>query len=216
VHRDIKPANIRLNRRGNEPDVVKVLDFGLVRALNDVKQASPQVGLSGTPLYMSPEAFQTPDLVDARSDLYAVGAIGYFLITGQPVFTATSLIELCQQHVEMIPVTPSERIGRAISPELESAILSCLEKNRAKRPQTARDLAALFARAPAATAWSLEAAEAWWGRHERQRVAADKSSSNPVSGAGSGASAAAPRGERTSSSEYDQTVALDNRSAPHL
>src|SRR6185369_11608020 len=92
VHRDIKPANVMLNRRGGEPDVVKVLDFGLVKALDEAKQSRQTGGLSGTPLYMSPEAIQTPDLVDARSDLYAVGAIGYFLITGQPVFNATSLV----------------------------------------------------------------------------------------------------------------------------
>ena len=100
VHRDIKPANVMLNRRGGEPDVVKVLDFGLVQALDDAKQSRQSGGLTGTPLYMSPEAIQTPDLVDARSDLYAVGAVGYFLITGQPVFTATSLVDLCQQHVD--------------------------------------------------------------------------------------------------------------------
>ncbi len=82
VHRDIKPANVMLNRRGGEPDVVKVLDFGLVRALDDGKQAGPTGGLAGTPLYMSPESIQTPDMVDPRSDLYAVGAVGYFLWTG--------------------------------------------------------------------------------------------------------------------------------------
>jgi serine/threonine protein kinase len=92
VHRDIKPANVMLNRRGGEPDVVKVLDFGLVRAVDDDKQLR-QSGMTGTPLYMSPEAIQTPDLVDARSDIYAVGAIGYFLITGQPVFNAASLVD---------------------------------------------------------------------------------------------------------------------------
>ena len=90
VHRDIKPANIMLNRRGGEPDVVKVLDFGLVKAVDDQKQAglTQQASLTGTPLYMSPEAIQLPNSVDARSDLYAVGAVGYFLLTGHPVFEA--------------------------------------------------------------------------------------------------------------------------------
>ena len=147
VHRDIKPANVMLNRRGGEPDVIKVLDFGLVRALDESKQTRQSGGLAGTPLYMSPEAIQTPDLVDARSDLYAVGAVGYFLVTGQPVFQATSLVELCQQHVVSLPDAPSQRLGRPVSPELESALLACLEKSRAKRPQTARDLAALLDRA---------------------------------------------------------------------
>ena len=101
VHRDIKPANIMLNRRGGEPDVVKVLDFGLVKALDDEKQAglTQQNSLTGTPLYMSPEAIQLPNSVDPRSDLYAVGAVGYFLLTGQPVFEAENVVELCQKHV---------------------------------------------------------------------------------------------------------------------
>src|SRR5262245_18210316 len=171
VHRDIKPANIMLNRRGGESDVVKVLDFGLVRALDEAKQARQTGGLTGTPLYMSPEAIQTPDHVDARSDLYAVGAIGYFLITGHPVFSATSLVELCQQHVTALPDAPSQRLGKPVSPELESALLACLEKSRAKRPQTARDLVALLDRAPTAGSWTLDDAEAWWGRHERAQAA---------------------------------------------
>jgi len=169
VHRDIKPANVMLNRRGGESDVVKVLDFGLVRALDDEKQArqSSGGGLAGTPLYMSPEAIQTPDMIDARSDIYAVGAVGYFLLTGQPVFKATSLVELCQQHVTTTPDSPSQRLGQPISPELESALLACLEKSRAKRPQTARDLSQLLDRAPTANAWTLDDADAWWGRHDR-------------------------------------------------
>ncbi len=166
VHRDIKPANIMLNRRGAEPDVVKVLDFGLVKAVDEQKDGRDEGdGISGTPLYMPPEAIQTPDLVDARSDLYAVGAVGYFLLTGQTVFSAQSLSELCQQHVTAIPTSPSERLGRPISAELEHAILACLEKSRAKRPQTARDLAAMLDRVP--QHWSLDDAESWWSRHER-------------------------------------------------
>src|SRR5262245_30831469 len=165
VHRDIKPANIMLNRRGGEPDVVKVLDFGLVKAIDDEKQARQSGGLAGTPLYMSPEAIQTPDLVDARSDLYAVGAVGYYLLTGQPVFNASSLVELCQQHITGVPESPSRRVGHPITAELESAILACLEKSRAKRPQTARDLATMLDRAATAGSWTLDDAEAWWGRH---------------------------------------------------
>jgi serine/threonine protein kinase len=169
VHRDIKPANIMLNRRGGEPDVVKVLDFGLVKALDDERQAelSQNASLTGTPLYMSPEAIQMPNSVDARSDIYAVGAVGYYLLTGQPVFEADNVVDLCQKHVATPPVPPSERARTPIPEALESAILACLEKSRAKRPQTARDLALLIARCPEATQWSIEDADAWWGRHER-------------------------------------------------
>ncbi|MGC4004996.1 MAG: serine/threonine protein kinase [Pirellulales bacterium] len=194
VHRDIKPANVMLNRRGGEPDVVKVLDFGLVKALDDGKQAGRTGGLAGTPLYMSPEAIQSPDSVDPRSDLYAVGAVGYFLLTGQPVFHAQSLVELCRLHVVGVPETPSQRVGRAINPELESALLACLEKNRAKRPQTVRDLAHLLERAIDAERWTIDDAEHWWGRHERGQAipsdagtfAAPPSAAAPTAGPATG------------------------------
>jgi serine/threonine protein kinase len=196
VHRDIKPANIMLNRRGGEPDVVKVLDFGLVKATDDQQQAglTQQASLTGTPLYMSPEAIQMPNSVDARSDLYAVGAMGYFLLTGQPVFEADSVVDLCQKHVATPPVPPSERVGTPIPPELESAILACLEKSRAKRPQTARDLAALISRCAEATAWSIEDSDAWWGRHERGQA----------SGIVSSPAAAPPH--RTATRGHDMTI----------
>ena len=182
VHRDIKPANIMLNRRGGQPDVVKVLDFGLVKALDEQKQAglTQQASLTGTPLYMSPEAIQLPNSVDARSDIYAVGAVGYFLLTGAPVFEADSVVDLCQKHVATPPTPPSERTRSPIPAALESALLACLEKSRAKRPQTARDLAMLIARCPEAREWSIEDADAWWGRHERGQTAA-ASSAPPVS-----------------------------------
>lgn len=172
VHRDIKPANIMLNRRGGESDVVKVLDFGLVKAIDDQKQAGMTAAnsLTGTPLYMAPEAIQAPNSVDARSDLYAVGAAGYFLLTGRPVFEAGSIVELCQQHIDAVPVPPSQRLGKPVSSELEHALLACLEKSRAKRPATARDLAILLARCPAAGKWTQEEADAWWGRHERSQT----------------------------------------------
>ncbi len=169
VHRDIKPANVMLNRRGSEPDVVKVLDFGLVKAMDEQKQTGLTAtgSLTGTPLYMSPEAIQSPNLVDARSDLYAVGAIGYFLITGSPVFEAESIVELCRNHVSKEPESLSDRLGKTVSAELEGAILACLEKSPFKRPQTARDLANLLKKCTAATAWNAEEADLWWGRHER-------------------------------------------------
>jgi serine/threonine protein kinase len=210
VHRDIKPANVMLNRRGGEPDIVKVLDFGLVRALDEAKQSQQTGGLTGTPLYMSPEAIQTPDLVDPRSDLYAVGAIGYFLLTGQPVFDGASLVDLCQKHLNAAADPPSQRLGRAVSPELENALLACLEKTRAKRPQTARDLAALLDRAPTAGSWTLEEAEAWWGRHERSQNAL---STAPAASSGSTASGNSlptnGSSARTASSAMEQTMAHD-------
>jgi len=175
VHRDIKPANVMLARRGGEPDVAKVLDFGLVKALDGRQQTSQTAAnsLTGTPLYMSPEAIQTPDLVDSRSDLYAVGAVGYFLLTGKTLFDTENIVELCQAQVSKLPVPPSERIGREVSTELEGAIMSCLEKVPARRPQTARELAHLLSRSPATAHWSIEEADHWWRRHERGVAAVD-------------------------------------------
>ena len=149
VHRDIKPANV------------------MVRAVDDAKRTKHQEGMAGTPLYMSPESIQTPDLVDARSDLYAVGAVGYFLLTGAPIFQASSLAELCQLHVDAVPLAPSVRAGKSFTSELEHAIMSCLEKNRSKRPQTARDLSNLLHGLAASDAWTIYDADAWWSRYER-------------------------------------------------
>ena len=169
VHRDIKPANIMVNRRGGESDVVKVLDFGLVKSMDDASQSSDKGdgGLTGTPLYMSPEAIQSPMSVDARSDLYALGAVGYFLLTGRAVFEASNLTELCQMHVDAAPVPPSKRLGKPVSEELEDALLACLEKSRSKRPATTRNLAQMLDKCSEAPEWSLEKAETWWGRHDR-------------------------------------------------
>jgi serine/threonine protein kinase len=158
-----------LNRRGGESDVVKVLDFGLVKAIDEAKQAGQTAAnsLTGTPLYMAPESFQTPNAVDARSDLYALGAVGYFLLTGRPVFEASHLVDLIQQQVDSIPIAPSQRLGRPVSRELEAALLSCLDKQRARRPQTARELSVLLSKVPEAGRWTLDDADDWWTRHER-------------------------------------------------
>ena len=181
VHRDIKPANVMLNRRGGEGDVVKVLDFGLVKARSE-EQGNEHTAMAGTPLYMSPESIQLPSSVDACSDLYAVGAVGYFLLTGRPVFEAENLNELCQQHISEPPKPPSARLGRPVPEQLENAILNCLEKTRSKRPQTSRDLANLLASCPAAADWSLEKADAWWGQHERGQLTSSSGSQNSGSG----------------------------------
>jgi serine/threonine protein kinase len=130
---------------------------------------------------MSPEAIQMPNSVDARSDIYAVGAVGYFLLTGLPVFEADNVVDLCQKHVAMPPVPPSERSRTPIPAELENALLACLEKSRAKRPQTARDLAQLISRCSEATQWSIEDADAWWGRHERGQASGVRPIAAPTS-----------------------------------
>ncbi|MCC7423882.1 MAG: serine/threonine protein kinase [Planctomycetaceae bacterium] len=209
VHRDVKPANIMLNRRGGEADVVKVLDFGLVKAVDDEKQSklTSSESLTGTPLYLSPESIQTPNAVDNRADLYAVGAVGYFLLTGRPVFNARSIVELCQMHVSQAPVLPSQILGRPVSSELENALIACLEKSRYKRPTTARDLAHLIARSPAAASWTTDDADAWWNRHERGGAGGlGTSGQHPAPGGGVAGGNGGAGGSATTSSVYDRTI----------
>jgi len=135
-------------------------------------------------------------------------------------------VELCQQHVVNVPDSPSQRLGRTVSAELESALLACLEKSRAKRPQTARDLSELLDRAPTAGSWSLDDAEAWWGRHERSQVTAAGASGSAASSSPGNTTSASPNSPparassspsapaaRTSTGGFDQTMAVDDRKA---
>lgn len=164
IHRDIKPANIFLSKLGGDYDVVKVLDFGLVKETfrTDVSTVTQEGTITGTPLYMSPESLSSPERVDARTDIYALGAVGYFLLTGQHVFTGKTFIEICSHHLQSRPVPPTERIGVTIPDDLEKLILRCLEKDPANRPQTALHLKTLLMACSQASAWNEEHARAWW------------------------------------------------------
>jgi serine/threonine protein kinase len=165
VHRDIKPANIILTQRGGIPDFIKLLDFGLVRAVDEQQQArlTTEDALAGTPLYLSPEAINQPDDVDFRTDLYALGAVGYFLVTGTPVFDGRSVIDILNKHTTAAPEPPSQRLGKPVLAELEALLLACLAKKPADRPASAADLAAGLERCVAAK-WSPEEAQAWWSQ----------------------------------------------------
>ena len=162
IHRDIKPANIMLCNQGGQVDVAKVLDFGLVK---EMESNSPQLthanSITGTPLYMPPEALKDPNSVDARSDLYALGAVAYYLTVGDHVFNGTSLIEVCSQHLNDAPAPPSTRSSSPIPESLETLILACLEKDPAKRPQSAREFSKRLAQT-SVEPWSNEQAEVWW------------------------------------------------------
>jgi serine/threonine protein kinase len=166
IHRDIKPANIVLTERPDEPDVVKVVDFGLVKRLGG-NLVEPTTGgaIIGTPMYMAPEAILRPDSIDGRSDLYAVGAVAYFLLTGQHVFQAPTVIQVCSKHMLETPIPPSQRLGKALPADLEAIVLGCLAKDPDARPATAAVLrTSLLACADAAHV-DLPAARAWWRAH---------------------------------------------------
>jgi len=166
IHRDIKPANIMLCSQGGEHDVVKLLDFGLVKEL----EVSGDIGLTqastitGTPLYMAPEAIRSPDAVDARSDLYSLGTVAYYLLTGFDVFNGKSVVEVCSQHLHEQPVPPSAR-GRAVPADLDALVLACLSKAPSDRPASAAELKRRL-EACTVEPWDSGQAQEWWRQHQ--------------------------------------------------
>jgi len=138
VHRDIKPANLMLMDRGGIPDFVKVLDFGLVKenAPEESLGTSRGTPLLGTPLYISPEAILS-GAVDGRADLYSLGCVAYFLLTGKTVFEGVNVVDVCAQHLSKTPLPPSQRTDAFVPPSLEALVLRCLEKMPEKRPASA-------------------------------------------------------------------------------
>jgi serine/threonine-protein kinase len=170
IHRDVKPANVVLCERGGAADVVKVVDFGLVKDLGDDTGVTQANTLAGTPLYMSPEAVRDPSSIDARSDLYAVGAVAYYLLTGKDVFEGATILEVCSHHLRSTPIAPSERAGRELPDDLESLVLSCLEKDPAARPKDARTLRAALGHCGDAAGWTEEEAASWWRAHKKSRA----------------------------------------------
>jgi eukaryotic-like serine/threonine-protein kinase len=166
IHRDIKPANIILCERGDVPDVAKVVDFGLAK---EIMSQDARRGILGTPAYLAPEAVTDPDAIGPPADLYALGAVGYFLLTGARVFEGKTAVDVCVQHVTADPVPPSTR-GQ-VSPELERVLLQCLAKRPEQRPGSARALAMLLRAVPSAGDWSDESSRSWWLAFPAQRTA---------------------------------------------
>jgi serine/threonine-protein kinase len=163
VHRDIKPGNIFLCRYGGEADFVKVVDFGLVKDVSSGGGPNlTQTGLiAGTPAYMPPEMALGKE-VDGRSDLYALGCVGYYLLTGKTVFDRKTALETLHDHTSTPPVPPSQRVATPIPADLEAVLLDCLAKEPADRPESARVLEARLAQTSPAGRWSAADAERWW------------------------------------------------------
>ncbi|WP_428266825.1 serine/threonine-protein kinase [Haliangium sp.] len=167
IHRDIKPSNIMLYTQGGVLDVAKVLDFGLVKELARAGSSldTDVHTLAGTPAYMAPEAIRAGAVIDARSDLYALGAVGYFLLTGEHVFTATTAVEIYGHHLHSAPVPIAERLGREVPGELEAVLMACLAKDPAERPATAKELQARLRSCRDVGPWEEAAAQRWWVEH---------------------------------------------------
>jgi len=208
IHRDIKPANILLTEQGGMPDVAKILDFGLVKDIAGatdegatLQALSRADSIAGTPQYMSPEAITTPDKLDGRTDIYALGAVGYFLLAGVEVFKGRTTLEVCSHHLHTEPLPPGQRVDRTASQpvpaDLEALILRCLAKMPAARPESARALRTQLAALADAGSWSEEDARAWWSQHRSAlQTAAPPASKDPTG------------------SEATIAVDLDQRSAP--
>jgi serine/threonine-protein kinase len=173
IHRDIKPSNIVVCERGLLADTAKVLDFGLARDFSATSEAGVTQAseITGTPLYMSPEQIIDKDALDGRSDLYALGALGYFLLTGEPVFTGNNVVEVCAQHLHGNVVPPSLRASNPVPAKLEAIVLACLEKSREQRPQDADALLAALDQCDDCPPWTLADARSWW-RERAPRVQA--------------------------------------------
>lgn len=182
LHRDIKPANMMIGERGGVFDFLKVLDFGLVRPV----EHSDQLGLTnvnsltGTPLFLSPELIQTPEEVDTRSDVYQLGVVAYYMLTGAHVFQGANIFEVCAHHLYAEPDSPEQRTGRSFSPELSALIMTCLAKNPDDRPHDAGELLTRLRACTVDGRWTQTEAHAWWERwSDDLSAAADRDGSLP-------------------------------------
>ncbi|MEM9300887.1 MAG: serine/threonine protein kinase [Pseudomonadota bacterium] len=166
IHRDIKPANIMLCERGGMFDVVKVLDFGMVK---DVSVGREGLGLTqqnevmGTPLYLAPEAIRKQKDIDGRSDIYALGAVAYLMLTGRSVFSGNNAYDIVRKHLEEDPV-PLTRYSPGLPPDLETIVLDCLAKDPDDRPSSARALITRLDRCSVGRRWGQRQAARWWSR----------------------------------------------------
>jgi serine/threonine-protein kinase len=168
VHRDVKPRNLLLCKLGLEYDFVKVLDFGLVKTL-DIDDGATQMSTdgtaTGTPAYMAPEIALGKRDIDGRSDLYGLGCVAYYLLTGELVFDEPSPMAAALAHVQKQPIPPSQRTELPVPKSIEEIVLQCLEKDPDKRPQSAWDLARRMERLTDIPRFCRDSAQKWWQTH---------------------------------------------------
>ena len=170
VHRDIKPANLFVCQYGGEYDFVKVLDFGIAKATHHMMETGT-LGLTrdnvlhGTPAYIAPEQALGGAPIDGRADIYAVGCVLYFLLTGQLVFSGDTPMALVVHHAYTAPTPPSVRSELPISAALDRLVLDCLAKHPSDRPQSAKELSRRLAEADGVQPWTDEHARRWWETH---------------------------------------------------
>jgi len=181
MHRDVKPANIVLCSQGGRPDVPKLLDFGLVKQIEggDDVELTMAGAIAGTPAFMAPETITRPEDVDARTDLYSLGAVGYFLLTGSNVFEGPTVVEICGHHLHSEPEPPSERLGSPLPEALEELILDCLQKDPDKRPQSATEVARRLEQCDVEP-WTVHDARQWWDEYGPDLTAESKAAETPV------------------------------------
>lgn len=169
IHRDIKPANVYVCRYGREVDFVKVLDFGLVKSQSELQQDQTDVTagftVAGTPAFMSPEQVSADRPLDARSDIYAIGCLAYWLVTGQFVFRGRTVMETIFKHRQEEPVPPSGQTELEIPAAFDRLVLDCLAKRPEERPPTVDDVAARLAAIETGATWTAERAGHWWNLH---------------------------------------------------
>jgi len=175
THRDVKPANIFVSCIGSELDFVKVLDFGLVRLqqerpAGDELKLTVEGAVAGTPAYSAPEVVLGLTSYDHRVDIYAVGCVGYWLLTGKLVFDGDTPMQMMLHHAHTPPPRPQTRTELPIPPELEQIIMDCLEKDPARRPASADELAGRLSACPVPQQWTRERADRWWNTHMPEQV----------------------------------------------
>ncbi|MCC7536241.1 MAG: serine/threonine protein kinase, partial [Deltaproteobacteria bacterium] len=169
IHRDIKPANVILSRFGRRTDVVKVLDFGLVKEVDESSSLTMEKSICGTPAYLAPEALTAPDEVGVSTDIYALGALGFFLVTGTTVFPGRTVAEVCGHHIHTPAPAPSSATEIEVPPDLDAFVLRCLAKKPVDRFPSAAAVRDALESIASPTTWDPDRAREWWDEYEIRR-----------------------------------------------